>query len=208
MTFGWLPALSYLAALTHPLLDLQNIYAAQLLSPFSAQWFHNDRLFIVSPWLLAMLGGGLSWPPRYFSQARYRSADRKCVVHHIEYRHFCAGMAVSLLRWISCESRPRVRLAQASCILAARGNLASGRGHHVQGIRPVASEARSFRAWSQRRMARTAQDGACVKITLSRCAINRHCVEPQFRGRREPPRRVLVPPCLKVRVPGMARVGA
>ncbi|MCJ1959497.1 metal-dependent hydrolase [Novosphingobium mangrovi (ex Hu et al. 2023)] len=59
----WLLALCYLGALTHPLLDLQNTYAVQLLSPTSTRWFHTDGLFIVSPWLLAMLGGGifLAW---------------------------------------------------------------------------------------------------------------------------------------------------
>ncbi|GAB7553578.1 hypothetical protein NRB_30860 [Novosphingobium sp. 11B] len=59
MRFGWLLALCYLGALTHPLLDLQNTYAVQLLSPASGRWFHTDGLFIVSPWLLAMMGAGL-----------------------------------------------------------------------------------------------------------------------------------------------------
>lgn len=60
MRFGWLLALCYLGALTHPLLDLQNTYAVQLLSPASDRWFHTDGLFIVSPWLLAMLGAGIA----------------------------------------------------------------------------------------------------------------------------------------------------
>jgi len=59
MRFGWLLALCYLGALTHPLLDLQNTYAVQLLSPTSGRWFHTDGLFIVSPWLLAIMGLGL-----------------------------------------------------------------------------------------------------------------------------------------------------
>jgi len=59
MHLAWLVALSYLGALTHPLLDLQNTYAVQLLSPISTTWFHADGLFIVSPWLLAMLGIGI-----------------------------------------------------------------------------------------------------------------------------------------------------
>ncbi|MCT2400681.1 metal-dependent hydrolase [Novosphingobium mangrovi (ex Huang et al. 2023)] len=59
MHFGWLLALCYLGALTHPLLDLQNVYAIQLLSPMSERWFHADGLFIVSPWLLAMLAAGI-----------------------------------------------------------------------------------------------------------------------------------------------------
>jgi inner membrane protein len=59
LRFGWLVLLSYLGAITHPLLDLQNVYAIQLFSPMSEEWFHTDGLFIVSPWLLAMLGGGI-----------------------------------------------------------------------------------------------------------------------------------------------------
>ena len=63
MRFGWLLALCWIGALTHPLLDLQNVYAIQLLSPASERWFHADGLFIISPWLLAMLGLGI-WRAR------------------------------------------------------------------------------------------------------------------------------------------------
>ena len=51
MHVGWLVALSYLGALTHPLLDWQNTYAVQLMSPFSDLWFHNDSLFIIDVWV-------------------------------------------------------------------------------------------------------------------------------------------------------------
>ncbi|MBT2185614.1 metal-dependent hydrolase [Sphingobium nicotianae] len=47
MRFRWLLALSWLGALTHPLLDLQTTYAVQLLSPFSTLWFHTETLFII-----------------------------------------------------------------------------------------------------------------------------------------------------------------
>ena len=47
MHFGWLVVLSYLGALTHPLLDWQTTYSVQLLSPLSDKWFHNDSLFII-----------------------------------------------------------------------------------------------------------------------------------------------------------------
>jgi inner membrane protein len=66
---GWLAALSYLGALTHPLLDLQNVYAVQLFSLASTRWFHTDGLFIVSPWLLAILGVGI-WLSRRRRQGR------------------------------------------------------------------------------------------------------------------------------------------
>jgi inner membrane protein len=51
MRFGWLVALCYLGALTHPLLDLLTTYSVQLLSPFSGAWFHADGLFIIDLWL-------------------------------------------------------------------------------------------------------------------------------------------------------------
>lgn len=51
MHVGWLVALSYIGALSHPLLDWQNTYAVQLLSPLSDKWFHNDALFIIDVWV-------------------------------------------------------------------------------------------------------------------------------------------------------------
>lgn len=49
-------ALAYLGALTHPLLDLLNVYGVRLLSPFSDRWFYGDVLFIVDPWFWLILG--------------------------------------------------------------------------------------------------------------------------------------------------------
>jgi inner membrane protein len=47
MHFGWLLALSYIGAATHPLLDMLTTYSVQLLSPFSSRWYHADGLFII-----------------------------------------------------------------------------------------------------------------------------------------------------------------
>ncbi|HYC63351.1 MAG TPA: metal-dependent hydrolase [Reyranellaceae bacterium] len=55
MRVGWLIALSYLGALTHPLLDVLTTYSVQLLSPFSGLWFHADGLFIIDLWLWLLL---------------------------------------------------------------------------------------------------------------------------------------------------------
>jgi inner membrane protein len=55
MRVGWLLALSYLGALTHPLLDLLTTYSVQLLSPFSNLWFHADGVFIIDIWLWLLL---------------------------------------------------------------------------------------------------------------------------------------------------------
>lgn len=51
MDARWLLVLSYLGALTHPLLDLQTTYSVQLLSPFSTLWFHAETLFIIDAWI-------------------------------------------------------------------------------------------------------------------------------------------------------------
>lgn len=55
MHFGWLVALSYIGAATHPLLDLLTTYSVQLLSPFRNSWFHSDGLFIIDVWVWLLL---------------------------------------------------------------------------------------------------------------------------------------------------------
>lgn len=56
---GWLVALCYIGTFTHPLFDWFNNYGIRLLEPFSHQWFYGDTLFIVDPWIIAMLGFGI-----------------------------------------------------------------------------------------------------------------------------------------------------
>ncbi len=70
MHFGWLVALSYIGALTHPLLDWQNTYAVQFLSPFSNKWFHNDSLFIIDVWVWTGLALAIWLSRRWEKQAR------------------------------------------------------------------------------------------------------------------------------------------
>ncbi len=53
--------LCYLAALTHPLLDLLTTYSVQLFSPFTSAWYHADALFIIDVWLWLLLGGSIAW---------------------------------------------------------------------------------------------------------------------------------------------------
>ena len=65
-------ALSAVAVLSHPLLDLLNVYGIRLLMPFDDQWFYGDVLFIVDPWVWVVLAGGVivarrrarPWPAR------------------------------------------------------------------------------------------------------------------------------------------------
>ena len=44
---------------SHPLLDLLNVYGVRLLMPFSHRWFYGDALFIIDPWVLAVLVAGI-----------------------------------------------------------------------------------------------------------------------------------------------------
>jgi inner membrane protein len=55
MRFGWLTALSYVGAISHPLMDLMTTYSVQLFSPFSSRWYHSDSLFIIDVWIWLLL---------------------------------------------------------------------------------------------------------------------------------------------------------
>ena len=53
--FGWLYAMAFIGCLSHPFFDWLNVYGIRLLEPFSHQWFYGDTLFIIDPWLWALL---------------------------------------------------------------------------------------------------------------------------------------------------------
>ncbi len=57
--WGRLLSLSYLAILTHPVLDWCNTYGVRWLMPFSQRWWYGDALFIVDPWVWAILSAGI-----------------------------------------------------------------------------------------------------------------------------------------------------
>ena len=88
MHFGWLVGLSYLGALTHPLLDLQTTYSVQLFSPFSNFWYHLDSLFIIDVWLWTLIAGSIAW-------SRWREKKG------LEWRRPVQGAIVAALAYIS-----------------------------------------------------------------------------------------------------------
>ena len=117
---AWLVA--FVAALTHPLLDLTNTYGVRLWLPFSSRWYSWDVLFIVDPWvwtillvavlapmLLRMVQGEIGAP-----ETRGRFAARaglllmvgficaKSVMHH---------RAMTLLDAFAYGGKPALRLA-------------------------------------------------------------------------------------------------
>jgi len=72
--FGRVAVLAYLAVLTHPLLDTLNTYGMRWLMPFSGQWLYGDTLFIVDPWMWAVLAGGVFLARRRGAVAPARTA--------------------------------------------------------------------------------------------------------------------------------------
>ena len=94
MHFGWLLALCYLGALTHPLLDLQTTYSVQLLSPFSDLWFHSDSLFIIDLVLWIVLAGSLVISGRREAKGReWRRLPQAAIAFTIAY--IAANLAIS-----------------------------------------------------------------------------------------------------------------
>lgn len=71
---GWLFVLALVGVLSHPLLDLMNTYGVRLLMPFSARWFYGDALFIIDPWIWAVLGIGVLLSRRRARRTRDASA--------------------------------------------------------------------------------------------------------------------------------------
>jgi inner membrane protein len=59
--------LASIAIATHPLLDFLNTYGMRWLAPFSWKWFYGDTLFIIDPWVWALLAGGI-WLSRNGAQ--------------------------------------------------------------------------------------------------------------------------------------------
>jgi inner membrane protein len=221
MRFGWLVALCYLGALTHPLLDLQNVYAVQLLSPLSVRWFHSDGLFIFSPWLLAMLGVGIWW-------ARRSSGGGAAVAALVGCIGFIAlNIGISALAWAAPErdapyARPdRVFAAPEPLAFWRRdvvwrqdGTIVHGRFDplvRVTGlvafgapvpdrmadpvVRAASADplARKFLEWSQMPVARLASEAKCTRVTFGDARFSGPAMSRNFN--------VSVRVCPKVQVP-------
>jgi inner membrane protein len=59
LRLGLLLGLTYLAALTHPVLDWLNTYGVRLLMPFDTRWYYGDALFIIDPWVWLLMGSAV-----------------------------------------------------------------------------------------------------------------------------------------------------
>jgi inner membrane protein len=92
---GALLALSAVGVASHPLLDLLNVYGVRLLMPFSDRWFYGDILFIVDPWVWAMLAAGIVVSRRRERVGDVRTAGmpaRGALLLLVGYVTFMAGV--------------------------------------------------------------------------------------------------------------------
>jgi inner membrane protein len=94
MHFGWLLALCYIGAITHPLLDLQTTYSVQLLSPFDFSWFHADSLFIIDVWLWTLIAGSIAWSRWREKRGReWRTPVQGAIAGALVYISFNLGLS-------------------------------------------------------------------------------------------------------------------
>ena len=89
----WLLALSYVGVGSHVLMDLLNNYGVRLLAPLDWRWFYGDAVFIIDPWLWAMLGGGV-WLSRRVSD-RTRPVTGPARVALVLALAYISGMVIS-----------------------------------------------------------------------------------------------------------------
>jgi inner membrane protein len=116
VNFGWLVALCYIGALTHPAFDWLNNYGIRLLEPFSHQWFYGDALFIVDPWMLAMLGAGvwLSLRRERAGLARWTRPARAAIGGVLAYVALNLGISHAAVTRVESDAPyPQVAVASA-----------------------------------------------------------------------------------------------
>lgn len=185
---GWLLALSYLGAISHPLLDLQTVYAVQLLSPFDPHWFHSDGLFIISPWLIAILALGV-W------RSRKAGAGKPAIMALCAAAAFIAvNVGISIAAWNAPAGQPDRVFAAPEPLWFWRRDMVWHSGGQIfrarfdplaDGLVPVAApfadnmndatvrrateanaEVRMFLAWSQVPFAKVQRQACTVTVTF------------------------------------------
>ena len=115
---GWLIALCYIGAPSPPLFDWMNTYGIRLLEPFSSRWFYGDALFIVDPWLLAMLVAGVWLSLRGENRKALRSPvpARIAIVAGLAYVAFNIGLSRTVA-WRALRDAPYPQVAVASPVI-------------------------------------------------------------------------------------------
>ncbi len=97
--FKWLLVLSAVSVISHPMLDFLNVYGVRWWMPFDATWFYGDILYIVDPWMWAVLAitlvATLWWRNRRASTARGRPAHVGLFVALFYVLAMAAGESIS-----------------------------------------------------------------------------------------------------------------
>lgn len=122
MHFGWLVALSYVGAITHPFLDMLTTYSVQLFSPFSNRWYHADGLFIIDLWLWLVLAVSIG-----FSKELERKGRPWARTAQVGVGIVFAYVAVNLLITQSADATVRSASPNADAIFASPPPAASWR---------------------------------------------------------------------------------
>jgi inner membrane protein len=86
--------LSFIAILTHPILDTLNTYGMRWLMPFSGNWFYGDTLFIIDPWVWLALSLGVYYSVKR-GRAKRPNAAKPARVALTLVGLYAAGMALS-----------------------------------------------------------------------------------------------------------------
>lgn len=107
-------ALSVIGVLSHPLLDLLNVYGVRLLMPFSDRWFYGDVLFIVDPWVWAMLAVGI-----FLSRSRERVGRLAAAAAPARFALGAVAAYVAVMAGISHLGRMRVTESLATAGIGA-----------------------------------------------------------------------------------------
>jgi inner membrane protein len=108
--------LSFIAILSHPLLDTLNTYGVRWLMPFSGRWYYGDTLFIIDPWVWLALGASL-----YYAIRRQRSKRGEPELP-VRLGLGLAGLYVAAMAILGIEARRIV------------GSEIAGQGALVQGV--------------------------------------------------------------------------
>jgi inner membrane protein len=86
--------LSFIATLSHPILDTLNTYGMRWLMPFSGTWYYGDALFIVDPWVWTALALGMFFSRRR-EKARQPAPGRPAQLALIAVAAYAIAMTIS-----------------------------------------------------------------------------------------------------------------
>lgn len=96
--------LAALAVFTHPFLDWLNTYGMRWLMPLSGRWFYGDAVFIVDPWLLLVLAGGVLLARHRWAREHPAAGRPARVALALSGTYIAVMLAVTTIgRWVAAR---------------------------------------------------------------------------------------------------------